>query len=257
VRYLRYLLIFVPIALISNYFLHNETLTFFTAALGLIPMAGLLGEATEELSIHTGPRLGGLLNATLGNAAELIITIVALKAGQVELVKASITGSILGNLLLVLGMSLLIGGLKNGTQRFDRGMAGMSSTMLFLSVIGLLIPTFFAVLHESARGQALSTDVLDPALDKLSIGVAGVLIFVYVLSLIYSFRSPSYELMPAVGVEAGPEEEQHKAKWEPRTAVGVLVAATLVIVFLSEALVGAIEPIVSTLGVTETFLGVI
>src|SRR5436853_7887838 len=112
------MLIFVPLALIAEYVLHSPLLIFVFSCIALIPLAGLLGEATEELAIHTGPKLGGLLNATLGNAAELIITIVALSAGKIELVKASITGSILGNLLLIFGFSLLLGGLKNGIQRF-------------------------------------------------------------------------------------------------------------------------------------------
>src|SRR4026209_369889 len=133
------MLIFVPLAIIAEFFLHNETLIFITSALALVPLAGLLGEATEELAIHTGPKVGGLLNATLGNAAELIITIVALSAGKLDLVKASITGSILGNLLLILGFSLLLGGLKNGVQRFDRDLTGMSATMMLLATIGLVI----------------------------------------------------------------------------------------------------------------------
>src|SRR4051812_25233505 len=131
-KYLRYLLVFVPLAIIANLLKWNPLFTFGFSCIALIPLAGLLGEATEELSIHTGPKIGGLLNATLGNAAELIITIVALSAGKLDLVKASITGSILGNLLLILGASLLIGGLKNGPQRFDRGISGMSATLMTL-----------------------------------------------------------------------------------------------------------------------------
>src|SRR3954468_14481029 len=122
------MLIFVPFAVIAKFFLHSDMLLFITSALALIPLAGYLGEATEELAVHTGPRIGGLLNATLGNAAELIITIVALREGKFELVKASITGSILGNILLILGFSLLVGGLRHGIQRFDRTAAATSST---------------------------------------------------------------------------------------------------------------------------------
>ncbi len=168
-KYLRYLLIFVPLAFLVEFIeaIHNPMLLFAFACIGLIPLAGLLGEATEELAIHTGPRIGGLLNATLGNAAELIITIVALSAGKIDLVKASITGSILGNLLLILGASLLLGGLKNGIQRFDRGLAGMSADMMMLAVIGLIIPTMFELLHEVQIGQVdvFSTSVRDPALE--------------------------------------------------------------------------------------------
>jgi Ca2+:H+ antiporter len=177
-KLLRYLLIFVPLAVIAEFVLHNPLLTFIFSCIGLIPLAGLLGEATEELAIHTGPKIGGLLNATLGNAAELIITIVALSAGKYELVKASLTGSILGNLLLILGLSLLLGGLKNGTQRFDKASAGMAASMMTLAVIGLVIPTIFEVLREIQAGKVdvFQTEVFDPALDYLSLGVAAVLI---------------------------------------------------------------------------------
>src|ERR687894_126539 len=117
VRVLRFMLIFVPLAVVAEFFVHNDLLIFASSAIALIPLAGVLGEATEELALHYGPRIGGLLNATLGNAAELIITIVALSAGKYELVKASITGSIIGNLLLILGFALLLGGLRHGHQR--------------------------------------------------------------------------------------------------------------------------------------------
>src|SRR5690349_1718912 len=147
-KYLRYLLVFVVLAVVAELLHWSPLLIFVFSCIALIPLAGLLGEATEELSIHTGPKVGGLLNATLGNAAELIITIVALSQGELDLVKASITGSILGNLLLILGASLLLGGLKNGVQRFDRGLTGMSGTMMLLAVIGLMIPTMFELIHE-------------------------------------------------------------------------------------------------------------
>ncbi|GIV98585.1 MAG: calcium/proton exchanger [Herpetosiphonaceae bacterium] len=257
-RYLRYLLIFVPLAFLAEFVLHNDLLIFLFSAIGLIPLAGLLGEATEELAIHTGPKIGGLLNATLGNAAELIITIVALRAGQITLVKASIVGSILGNLLLILGLSLLLGGLKNGRQRFDRGLAGMSSTMMFLSVIGLLIPTFFELIHKIQQGQPLFTESPDPSLDILSLGVAAILIIIYIFSLIFSFQSPEVGIGKDVGVDDHAEEkEHHQPKWSVRTSAAVLTIATLAIVFMSEFLVGAVEPVVRELGVSELFLGVI
>jgi len=140
---LNLLLIFAPLAIGAEWLHASPVLVFAFSALGVIPLAGLIGEATEELATRTGPRLGGLLNATLGNAAELIITIFAIRAGLLELVKASITGSILGNLLLVLGLSILAGGIKNGTQRFDRSQAGLNGTMLILAVIAILVPSIF------------------------------------------------------------------------------------------------------------------
>jgi Ca2+:H+ antiporter len=145
---LRYMLIFVPIAFLAEWFFPNPLLVFALSCIALIPLAGLLGEATEELAIHVGPKVGGLLNATLGNAAELIITIVALREGKIELVKASITGSILGNLLLILGLSLLLGDLRPGIQTFDRNLTGVAATMMMLSVVGMMIPTLFELLRD-------------------------------------------------------------------------------------------------------------
>lgn len=259
-NWLRYLLIFVPLAFLAKFVLHNDILIFICSCIALIPLAGLLGEATEELAVHTGPKIGGLLNATLGNAAELIITIVALSQGKVELVKASITGSILGNLLLILGLSMLLGGLRHGIQRFDRSNASVAASMMTLAVIGLIVPTMFEVLHEIEIGKldVFDTSVIDPSLDKLSMGVAITLIFLYVLSLIYTLRKPDSEPAAHVGVEDHSEEAHaHKAKWDIKTSVGVLAISTLGIVFLSEFLVSAIEPVVEHMGVSELFIGII
>jgi Ca2+:H+ antiporter len=259
-RFLRYLLVCVPLAVAAELLHWNPLIIFAVSAIALVPLAGLLGEATEELAIHTGPKVGGLLNATLGNAAELIITIVALRAGQYALVKASITGSIIGNLLLILGFSLLLGGWRNGIQRFDRGLAGMSASMMTLAVIGLIIPTLFELVAEVQRGalDVANTDVNDPALNALSLGVAGVLILLYLLSLVFQFRGPVDMADSASDVDRpSAEEEQHQAKWSVPVAVGVLAASTIAIVFLSEFLVEAVEPVVESLGVSELFLGII
>lgn len=261
-KWLRYMMVFVPAAFLLEFVpaLHNELLLFVFCCLGLIPLAGFLGEATEELAIHTGPKIGGLLNATLGNAAELIITIVALSQGKIELVKASITGSILGNLLLILGFSLLLGGLRHGIQRFDRQAAGVAASMMTLAVIGLMIPTLFEVLREIQLGQldVFNTAVEDPALDALSLGVAGVLMLLYVLSLVFSFQKPDRGVGTPVGVDDhAAEEEHHTPRWSVPVAVGVLIASTLGIVFMSEFLVGAVEPTVEALGLSEFFVGII
>jgi Ca2+:H+ antiporter len=260
VKYLRYLLIFVPLAFLVEFVeaIHSPLLVFTFSCIGLIPLAGVLGEATEELAIHTGPKIGGLLNATLGNAAELIITIVALSAGKVDLVKASITGSILGNLLLILGFSLLLGGLKHGVQRFDRGLTGMSGTMMLLAVIGLMIPTLMELVQEIQIGQVdvFDTSVRDPNLDALSLGVAAILILLYVLSLIYTFQTPAHSSHSGVDDHAA-EEEAHQAKWSVPVASAILAVSTIAIVFMSEFLVGAVEPVVASLGVSELFLGII
>jgi Ca2+:H+ antiporter len=237
---LNLLLVFVPTAIVGDFLHWPPLLVFAISALGVVPLARLVGQATEELAAHTGPRLGGFLNATLGNAAELIITIFAIRAGLLELVKASITGSILGNVLLVLGFSILLGGLKNGTQRFDRSHAGLNSTMLILAVVGLGIPSLFSHAIEVKHHEAV---------EYLSLGVALVLIVIYGLSLIYAFFA----------LPSGKEEEEahiHRG-WSTSKASGVLVAATLLIAWLSEILVGGVEPVIEAVGVTEFFLGII
>ena len=254
-KVLRWLLVFVPLAFVAEWVLHSPGLAFVFSCLGLLPVAGLLGEATEELSHHTGERVGGLLNATLGNAAELIITVVALRAGKVELVKASIIGSILGNLLLILGVSLLVGGLKNGLQKFDSRAAGTASTMMFLSVIGMLIPTFFEVVHKVQRGLPLFSESSDARLDRLSLGVAAVLMAVYVLSLVFSFTTPSRGIAQEVGVTH--EGVSAPARWSVRVSAAVLAGATAATVALSEILVGAVEPVVRQTGLSEVFLGIV
>jgi Ca2+:H+ antiporter len=238
-RIVKLLLVFVPVALIANLAGADPVLVFVLAALAVIPLADLIGEATEELAVHTGPKVGGLLNATLGNAAELIITIFALREGLVDLVKASIVGSILGNLLLVLGLSILLGGLKNGIQTFDRRTAALNATLLVLALSAMFVPSLFdAAIRENPVSEV-----------SLSEGVALVMIVIYGLSILYGFRSGD----PVTREPA----EVHHAKWNARTAVIVLAAATIGVVFLSEVLVGAVEHVTETLGLTEFFIGII
>jgi Ca2+:H+ antiporter len=256
-KYINYgLLIFVPLAIVGEFLHWPPLLVFAGAALGVVPLAGWLGTATEELATHTVPRLGGLLNATLGNAAELIITIVAIRAGALnpglraglnELVKASITGSILGNVLLVLGFSILLGGLKNGTQRFDRRQAGVNSTMLILAVIALGVPSLFGHVIEEVNHDAV---------EYLSLGVAVVMLVVYGLSIAYTFGYPPTGREQEAERPAA-EEIPPIARWKVRTALGVLAVVTVFMAWLSEILVGVVEPVVTQLGVTEFFLGII
>jgi len=252
-RSLRYLLIFVPLAVIAEFLLHNDLLIFITAAIALIPLAGVLGEATEELALHLGPKIGGLLNATLGNAAELIITVIAIRAGKYELVKASLTGSIIGNLLLILSFALLLGGVRNGIQRFDRGLAGLSSSMMLLAVIGLIIPTMFELLAEIADPtrplEIFNSEVTDPQLNVISLVVASVLLLLYLLSIVYQFSTPggaaATEHGPGVtshtGTAATAEPVTHTPTWSVPFSLGVLAISTFAIVFMSEFLVGVVD----------------
>jgi Ca2+:H+ antiporter len=252
------LLLMIPFALAASLFEWGEIWVFIFAALAIIPLAGYIGDATEALTVYTGPRIGGLLNATLGNAAELIITIVAIREGLLELVKASITGSILGNILLVMGMSFLLGGLRNGVQRFDPRHAGRNSILLLLAVIGLLIPSVLS----ASIGPASSVRV-----EVFSVGVAIILIILYIAALVYGFRITDTPLVTAAGqdlekVRIAEEAKKTHSKevhagWSLRTTLVILAASTGSVVFISELLVGAVEPVVASLGISEFFLGVI
>lgn len=253
------LLIALPLAIIAQFAGWSPTLVFLFSAIGVIPMAGYIGEATEALAEHTGPRIGGLLNATLGNAAELIITLVAIQAGLLELVKASITGSILGNLLLVMGVAMVVGGARHGLQTFDRRQTGNHSILLILSILALVIPSFFS----HSIGPETSRKV-----EAFSLGVAAIMIILYALGLLYSLRSSPVQSEKKPHAKAEPDEEESPLAyphvdrivpehWTVRKAVIVLALATLGVVVLSELLVGAVEHVVEGLGLSEFFLGVI
>ncbi len=240
---IHWLLIFVPIAIVVDLARANPVIVFVTSALGVIPLAGLLGEATEALATKTGPRLGGLLNATLGNAAELIITLFAIRAGLLELVKASITGAILGNLLLVLGFSILLGGLKNGLQKFDRGHVGLDATMTILAVIALGAPSLFSAAIEPDKTRV----------EELSLTTAVAMLVIYGLSVLYALRhkDAAEPTGPVVQpLHTGPH-------WSTRQSLGVLAASTVGIAVMSEFLVGSVEPVTAAWGLTEFFVGII
>jgi Ca2+:H+ antiporter len=249
-----WLLVFAVAALVARIVGIDPIVTFFLSALGLIPLAKLIGEATEELAHYTGPKVGGLLNATLGNAAELIIAVLSIRAGHLELVRASITGSILGNLLLVLGLSLLLGGLRNGTQIFDRRQAGLNATLMVLAVFMLAIPSVFdAALADTPQAELLFNE-----------GVAVVIIVLYILSLVYAFtarkKAPEDDHSESGGRDLAVAREAatvHEDIWPRNVAIGVLIGSTIGVALVSEILVGAVEPVVETLGLTEFFLGII
>jgi Ca2+:H+ antiporter len=230
-----------PIAFALEFLHAPPTAIFVVSALALVPLAAILGRATEEVAIYTGPKVGALLNATLGNAAELIITIVALNAGLITVVKASIAGSIIGNILVVLGFSLFLGGLRNGVQVFDARTAGVNANMMALAVIALTVPAVFALGSENIRPQPEDSQLI-------SDGLAVVLIVLYALYLLYSLRR-----------EAGapPAPEHHGASMKLPVALGILAAATILIVFMSEFLVGAVEPTAEEWGLSELFIGVV
>jgi Ca2+:H+ antiporter len=216
------------------------------AGLGIIPLAMLLGRATDSIAIHLGPAAGGLLNATFGNAAELILGLVALRRGLLELVKASLIGSIIGNALLVLGMSLLVGGLRHRRQAFDRVSAALQANLLVLAAVGLCVPSI--LFH--ALGPSAST--------RFSTEVAAIFLVTYFASLFFSLVTHREKKATAM-LDAG---NGRSLTWQARPALLVLFASTTLIALLSEILVGAVETAQHTgylerLGMSELFLGVI
>lgn len=241
---LHILLLALPFAVIAKPAGWGEGWVFALSAAGVVPLAGLIGEATENLAAHTGPRIGGLINASLGNAAELIITLFAIKNGLLELVKASITGSIIGNLLFVLGLSILLGGVKNGIQHFDRQQIVNHTILLAIALVGLVTPSLFS--HSAANGITQKVEVL-------SLSVAGVMILLYVLGIIFSLKTKS----PVESAVPSKPVERNQSGWSIRKSVIVLALSTGGIVWMSELLVGSVEAVVAGTGISEFFLGII
>lgn len=244
---LNWLLAFVPVAVAIRFVpgWRDDVLLFVFAGLAIIPLAGLMGKATESLAVYLGEGVGGLLNATFGNAAELIIALMALHEGLVSVVKASITGSIIGNLLLVLGASMIAGGAKHSIQQFNKMAVGSVTSSLALAAVGLLVPTVFHLSAET-RGAAWHPVVEE----RLSLAIAGILFVTYIGSLIFALRTHREHF-------AGEASDHHEAEWSRGRAALVLVVATAFVAWMSEFLVGSIEAARQSLGFTEVFVGVI
>lgn len=246
---LDWLLVFVPVALALRFLpaWANPTALFICSALAIIPVAGWIGRSTEALAFRVGEGLGGLLNATFGNAAELIIAGIALYKGYIPVVKASITGSIIGNILLVLGLSILLGGTRYKEQKFNRTGARTTVISLSLAAIALIIPTVF---HLAANASPAGWS---PVMERrLSLGIAIVLFITYICLLAFTLRTHKHFF---VGDEGGIEHEGDQ--WSRGKAIGILLLSTAVVAFLSEFLVGTIESVRTSVGVTEVFVGVI
>ncbi len=246
---LDWLLVFVLAAIVLRFWPGgaNQTALFVCAALGIVPVAGWIGHATEALAARVGAGVGGLLNATFGNAAELIIAGIALSKGLTSVVKASITGSIIGNILLVLGLSILLGGTKYKEQRFNRTGARTSTISLSLAAIALIIPTVF---HFAA---AASPSGWSPLMEqRLSLAIAVVLFVTYFCVLWFSLRTHKYYFQSAEG-----SFEETGEHWSRGKATVILIVATAFVALLSEFLVGTIESVRASVGITEVFVGVI
>ena len=243
------LLLFIPISLAAHFLEWGDLVVFITAALAILPLAAWMGTATEEIAVVVGPILGGFLNATFGNATELIIALVALNAGLIDVVKASITGSIIGNLLLVMGLSMLLGGIRYKEQTFESVVARVNASSMNLAVIAILLPTAM---------NYTSIGISETTVQNLSLAVAVVLILVYGLTLLFSMKTHAY--LYEVGVVDTEEEEEEEVSHEKPNIwlwSGVLLACTLLVALESELLVDALEVATSKLGLSALFTGVI
>ncbi len=247
------LLVFVPITALGAWLHWSAAAVFGCAALAIVPLAGIMGHATEALADRLGAGVGGLLNATFGNAAELIIALMALHRGLHDVVKASLTGSIIGNVLLVMGLSIVCGGARRDKQTFDRSAAGVGSTLLALAAIGLLVPALFhLVAHEAVREGGITLAHQFAIEHGLSLEISIVLFGSYLLSLLFTLRTHKH-------LYTGDPPEPaaaHPARPIGRS-VATLLVATGLIAWMSEVLVGAVEAASHTLGLTEVFVGVI
>jgi len=244
------LLVFVPISIAAHYLHWGTLVEFGLACLAILPLAAWIGSATEEIAVVVGPSLGGLLNATFGNAAELIISLVALRAGLVNVVKASLVGSIVGNLLLVMGLAMFLGGLRHKEQTFQSVVARTNASAMNLAVIALLLP---------AAVNFTSVGIEEPLLQKISIVVAIILILVYLSSILFSLKTHRYLYDVGVAELDGEAVEGEHAAHKPNLPlwIGVLVVATVFVAVESELLVGSLEEATKILGLTELFTGVI
>lgn len=242
-RILKFLLIFIPISFIAKFMNASGTIMFLLSCASIIPLAGLLGEGTEEISFYSGPKIGGFINGTFGNSTELIISFFALKKGLFEVVKSSIAGAVIGNILLVIGASMLAGGLKFKSQKFNKQVAEVTSSMLLFAVIGLCIPALFT--------HSVDADLLNTKYEGLSLFVALVMFIIYCLSLYFSFKTHKH----IYAIDESPSEG--KAKWSLKKSIAVLVISIIIIAIESEFLVGGIEDITQGLGWSEFFVGII
>lgn len=239
------LVFFFVLSAIGHYAHFPATLEFIVSAVAVIFVAGFLGKATESVAHYAGQRLGGFLNATFGNAAELIIGILLIKEGLFDMVKASITGSIIGNLLLVLGLSLFAGGLKHKVQKYNVTLAGMNGSLMIVAIIALFVPAIFLnthVLHEEDR-------------NSVSLVVAGILILAYLLWLVFSMITHKNYLNDVT--ESSQEElpHEHAPTWSKKRSIAYLVIATVMVAFVSEWLVHTLDTFTAKFGLSEIFVG--
>lgn len=243
-KYLYILLVFLPVTIIGHFMGFSEPLLFVCSSLAIIPLAGVMGKSTDVIACFCGQKIGGLLNATFGNATELIIAFVAMKEGMFDVVKASLAGSVIGNILLVLGASMLAGGMKYKTQSFNRNSINITASMLLVAVLGLSIPAIFT--HTLPEGS------LTTQYEGLSVIAAILMLVIYIMQFVFSFVTHRnlYE-------ENIPLDEEDKPSTKLSHAIILLIASTVAIAFLSEIFVGTVEPMAESAGLSKTFVGII
>ena len=240
---LEWLLVFVPVAIVLE-IIHGAPLAIFvTTSLAILPLAGLIGRATEDLALRTSQTVGGLLNATFGNVTEMIIATFLIIGGELEVVKASITGSIIGNVLLVLGLAFLVGGWTRVEQVFNQAAAEMHATHLVIAVVGLLMPALFSLTADETFFQT----------EAVSVGVSIVLMVTYGLGLLFSLKTHQPHFASAHAHEGHDEAP----RWSLGFALGLLAGSTAFVALMSEFLVGALEPTVEEVGISKLFVGLI
>ena len=250
----RSLLLLAPFAMLAAALHVDPPLVFVLAFVALIPLAHLVAESTEVLAARTGPRIGGLLNATFGTLTEFIVMLALLRAGHTDLLKASIVGSILISLLLTLGVAILFGGIRNGMQRFDQQSVGMATTTMILAVVGLMVPTFFSTITQRQQNRIYDPGFQSEPVEKISQAVAVILFLLYLLTVVYQLRArEGEELTQKPSAIRDPEQ----SGWSLRGAIGALMAATLAIALLGEIISQFVEPFGRSLGVTYLFVGVV
>ena len=243
-KYLCILLVFLPVSIIGKLMGLSDPMLFVFSSLAIIPLAGLMGKSTDVIASFCGQKIGGLLNATFGNATELIIAFIAMKEGMFDVVKASLAGSVIGNILLVLGMSMLVGGVKYKSQTFNRNSINLTSSMLLLAVLGLSIPAIFT--------HTLPEEALTTRFEGLSVIIAILMLLVYIMQFVFSFVTHRYLYEETVSTD-----EEEKPDMKLPFAIGLLVASTIGIAVLSEIFVGTVEPMAESAGLSKTFVGII
>ena len=242
-KYLYILLVFIPVTIAGKMMGMSDPMLFVCSSLAIIPLAGVMGKSTDDIACFCGQKIGGLLNATFGNATELIIAFVAMKAGMFDVVKSSLAGSVIGNILLVLGMSMLAGGLKHKTQTFNKNSINITSSMLLFAVLGLGIPAIFT--------HALPESSLTTQYEGFSVVVALLMLLVYVMQFVFTFVTHR-----ALYEDSVPDEEENKTASLPR-AILLLLVSTVCIAVISEIFVGTVEPMAESAGLHKTFVGII